>query len=212
MKQTKIISAVLFAAALVLAILTGILSFSARGKNPVLISRPEEARQTAETMLEAVGRGDFTQVGGCLLGNPSFGEFQEPEDPLEKLLWEAFLGSFSWEILGDCYGSQSGTALDISASYLDFDSVMKPLGEVTKTLLNHRIGQAEDLDEIYDENNEYREELVQEVLQEAVSQTIREKGTLTQTELTLYLTHDGSYWKVIPDEALLGAISGGTLG
>ena len=72
--------------------------------------------------------------------------------------------------------------------------------------------EARDLTRIYDENNEYREDFVMEVLTQAVTDAIREDGVVSSRELVLNLTYSQGQWRVQPEQGLLNALSGGIAG
>lgn len=94
---------------------------------------------------------------------------------------------------------------------MDVTSVTVNLKERSQTLLEQRVAEAVDVSEIYDENNEYREDFVMAVLRSAVEDALKEDARKMTVELTVKLSYqDGSWW-VVADEALLDAISGGIL-
>ena len=72
--------------------------------------------------------------------------------------------------------------------------------------------EARDLTRIYDENNEYREDFVMEVLTQAVNDAIREDGVVSSQELVLNLVYRQGQWQVQPEQKLLNALSGGIAG
>ena len=63
---------------------------------------------------------------------------------------------------------------------------------------------------VYDENGEYREAFAQSVLEEAARQVLDSADSAERT-VTLNLVYEGNQWWVVPDQALLSAISGGIL-
>ena len=69
--------------------------------------------------------------------------------------------------------------------------------------------EAEDVDQIYDENNEYRQDFVDAVVRDAMEQALKQDARYVETELTVNLAfHQGQWW-ILADEALMRAISGG---
>ena len=211
MNEHKILSGVLFGLAILLVLLTWILGFTARENSPVLVTQPREARQTVVTMLDAAGQGDLDTMSSCLAEGCSLGQQREPDSVVGKLLWKSYLDSFTYEILGDCYASDSGVALNVRVTYLDFDSVMEPMGKRTARLLTRRVGQAKKIEEVYDENNEYREDVVQDVLDEAMSQALEDEATQVTKEVAVHLTYENGQWRILPEPEILSAISGGTI-
>jgi hypothetical protein len=65
--------------------------------------------------------------------------------------------------------------------------------------------------EIYDENNEYREDFVMNVLYDATVAVLEENAKKQTCEVTVNLSYQDGNWWVVADEALLDAISGGIL-
>lgn len=178
---------------------------------PNLLTPPLEARGRAVAMLDAVCAEDFAGASEYLLGKPGLGVDREPADPVGALIWKAFTNSLSYELEGACFATDDGLAQKVVLTCLDIDSVTAQLRERSRALLEERVTEAEDTAEIYDENNEYREEFVMAVLFDAAEQAIREDAREMTVELTLKLSYQDGQWWVIADNALLNAISGGIL-
>lgn len=180
-------------------------------RNPQLLTLPTVARSQVITMMDAVCEGDYVQAGQCILGNPSLGVDREAADEVGVLIWDAFQDSLSYELVGECYTTEDGLAQNITVTSMDIESVTVQLRDRSQTLLEQRVAEAEDTSEIYDENNEYREDFVMDVLYDAAVQALDEDARSRTVELTIKLSYsDGSWW-VVSDEALLNAISGGIL-
>ena len=212
MKTNKIISGLLIFLSLVLAVMTILLCVFASQQKPVLISEPQGAASAAETLMEAVCRGDFETAAAAMEGNPDLGVDRDSADALGKLLWEEFLKTFSYEFKSRCYALNSGMARDLTVTYLDIDSVIRSLGDRTQQLLKQRVEEAETLSDIYDENQNYREELVQEALLQAAQEALKKDPAMVTEELTLRMVHENGKWWVVPDAALIHVISCGTAG
>ena len=90
-------------------------------------------------------------------------------------------------------------------------SLTENLRERAQTLLEQRIAQAEDTSEIYDENNEYREDFVMAALYDAAQEALEQDARTTSWELTLNLIYENGQWWIMPEPGLLVAISGGIL-
>ena len=71
--------------------------------------------------------------------------------------------------------------------------------------------EAERLDEVYDENLQYREDFVMDVLYDAAAAALEEDAQTVTTKLTLKMSYQGQKWWIIADRELLDAISGGIL-
>ena len=175
-----------------------------------MLEQPEAAIRWVTEMMEAVCEGDYDKAGTYLLGTPDLGVEEPPDNPVGAMLWDAFLDSTEFELVGQCYTTDMGVAQDISFTYLDTTSVTSQLRERAQALLNQRVEEAEDVSEIYDENNEYREAVVMEALQEAVQAALLEDAKTITVTVTVNLKYQDGQWWVIADNALLDALSGGT--
>lgn len=176
---------------------------------PVLLEPVEEAQNQAESLMEAVSTGDYETAGSLILGNPDLGADRLPEEEAGIMIWNAFVDSYTYELVGECYATDSGVAQDIRVSYLDIGSVTANLRQRSQALLEERIAQAEDIMDLYTEQNEFREDFVMAALRDAVKDAIREDAKLVSMELTLNLVYRDGTWVIVSDDALMKAISGG---
>ena len=210
----KILIWVLSAALLLAGIAAGALavhiSLQYRQEKPILLEQPEAAIAQVTGMMDAVCEGDYDNASTYLLGTPSLGVAEKPENIVGAMLWDAFLDSAEYQLTGDCYTTDVGVAQNISFTYLDTASVTANLRQRAEELLNRRVEEAEDVSEIYDENNDYKEEIVMEALQEAVEAALLEDAKTVTVTLTVNLKHQNGQWWVVVDNALLDAFSGGT--
>ena len=194
--------AVLFAASAVY------LAVQYRNADPVLLAAPEAAVQRAEDVMDALCDGDFLRAQTMLYGNPDLGVDREPADPVGAVLWDAYVDSLTYELVGPCYAADTGLVQQVKITGLELSSATEYLGPRARALLNEALEQAEDVSEIYDENNEYREDLVAEVMAEAARQALEADVRYSYRIVTLQLVYDDGQWWVAADEGLLGAISG----
>lgn len=176
---------------------------------PVLLAPVEEAEKRARELMDAVAQGDYATAEALILGNPKLGVDRNPSDAAGVMIWKAFVDSYQYEMVGDSFATDSGIAQKVKVSYLDIGSVTANLRQRSQTLLEERVAQAVDMDEIYDENNDYRESFVMAVLQDAVEDALNEDAKMTGTEFTLNLVYRDGRWVVASDSALMAAISGG---
>lgn len=208
----KKILSVLFAIVGLLAAATAVnLGLSNRNADPVLLEPPLEAEHQVVGLMEAVCRGDFDAASTYLLGQPGLGVDREATDKVGVLIWNAFCDSMSYELVGECYVTEDGLAQSAKLTCLDITSVTATLKERSQKLLEQRVEEAENLDDVYDENFQYREDFVMDVLYDAAVAALEEDAKMMTTELTLNLSYQGEKWMVIGDKDLLDAISGGIL-
>lgn len=178
---------------------------------PILLTPPDAARSKVIMLMNAVSDGDYAEASQTIYGTPDLGVDREAADEVGVLIWNAFQGSVTFELLGDCYTTEQGLAQDVSITCLDVTSVTENLKTRSQELLELRVEEAADVSDIYDENNEYREDFVMEVLRDAVMDALEEDAKTMTVELTVNLSYQDGKWWVVADEALLDAISGGML-
>ena len=212
MKALKVIASVLLAALGLSAAAAAVyLCTQFVGAKPMLLTPPDVARSKVIMLMNAVSEGDYEEASQSIYGTPSLGVDREAADEVGVMIWEAFRGSITYELQGDCYTTDQGLAQDVVISCMDVTSVTENLKERSQTLLEQRVTEAVDVSEIYDENNEYREEFVMAVLRDAVEDALEEDARRMTVELTVNLSYQDGKWWVVADEALLDAISGGIL-
>lgn len=174
-----------------------------------LLEVPSRAEDCCVEMMEALAAGDFAGASARMYGQPDLGVNAQPADAAGRLVWEAFTDSISYEFAGKCYALDSGIYVDATVTALEIPSVTENLSARAHTLLTARVEGAEDMSELYDEDNDFREELVEQVLQEALEQCLQEDARMVTRDVTLkMIQRDGAWW-VVPDQALLQTISGG---
>ena len=211
MKISKFFAAIFGMVGLVAAAMCIFLSVRFLNADPVMLDQPEAAAQQVELLMDAVSHNDFTAASALIYGNPDFGADREPEEEVGALIWDAFLSSISYEVDGELYATESGVAQNIVISALDISSVTKNLKERSTALLEARVAEAEDPHEVYDENNEYKESFVMQVLYDAAVDALKEDAVTVDQRVTVNMICEDGLWMIIGDSQLLSAISGGIL-
>lgn len=212
MKKAKYLFSFLLAAVgLVAAAAAIFLSMNYVDAKPMLLTPPDVARSKVIMLMNAVAEGNYEEASQTIYGTPSLGVDREAGDEVGVMIWDAFEGSVTYELKGDCYTTDQGLAQDLTVTCLDVTSVTANLKERSQKMLEQRVKEAEDVSEIYDENNDYREDFVMEVLHDAVRDALEEDAQMMTVDLTVKLSYQDGKWWVVADEALYNAISGGIL-
>ena len=208
----KIFGALLCLLGIGVAIFTVNIGLRNQDALPVLVETPVTARQRLEQVLDSVCSGDYDTAGTMIYGDLSFGVDSLPEDPVSLMFWNAFQESLSYTLEGELYTTREGLAQKVRVTGLDFSSVTATLRERSQHLLEQQVADAEDMSEIYDENNEYREELVMSVLYEAAQAALAEDAEYPEKEIIVNVIYRQGQWWIVADDALLDAVSGGIAG
>lgn len=194
--------------AAVLAAVVLTICVTRRDSKPLLLRSPQGAAECAQTVMDSVCAGDYAGVSRHLYGTPSLNGGSQGETAAARLIWDAFVSSLNCSAVGDCYADENGLARDYILSGLDIPSLIQGMKEAAPAVLEARLEGAENLEEIYDENGQYRVDFSQSVLEEAAGQAIA-AGSSVERGVTLRLVYEDGAWWVMPDQALLAAISGG---
>lgn len=177
---------------------------------PVQMAEPPAgAVQCAETLAGVIAQKNFAAVENCLYGQPDLGMDQTMEDPMVASVWSEFENSLSFSYQDACYTRETGIYRDATVTYLEVASVTENLQTRAHALLTRKVEAATDMAELYSENGEFRKDLVDQVLFEALDQAIREDARLVTAAVTVELVHRDGQWWAVPDAALLTALSGG---
>ena len=200
MKIRSGISAVFAMLAAMVAAASVFLVVTSRGRQPVLLYAPEEAKLCVEEMMEAICDGDFVSAAGWMYGSPDLGIAREPEDAVNKTFWNAFVSSLDYELVGQLYATDTGTAQDVKIISMELAAATQGME------------QAADASEIYDASNGYKDSFVESVITQAAQDALEEDTRYSYRIVTLQLVYSGDQWWVMPNRELLNAISGGTAG
>lgn len=176
--------------------------------DPVILKTPVRAEELAEAFLSAVCAGDYEKASERLYGTPDLGKPLKDGSMAVSLMWESFLDSFTYDPLGECYPAGSGVAIDATIRFLDIPDAMGRLETCARELLEKRTLAAETSQEIYDENNEYRQEVISQVLQDAVARTLEKNAQRRERTVSLRLVYEGEQWWILPEAELLRVLAG----
>lgn len=169
---------------------------------------PQGAQACSDAFAQKVDAGDLTAAAQLMYGQPDLGAEGVSSDPESDLIWKAFLESISFEFTGKCYAVENGFARNASVSMLDVSSVTGKLADRVQALVNQKIASAETLSDVYDEDGNFREELAQQILTAALQQCLSQDAQMVAREVTVKLVNRDGAWWVVPDQALLQALSG----
>lgn len=189
-----------------------ILTIIYQNAKPMLLCGTEEAAGQVCILMDAVCSGDFARAEELLYGNPKLGLDREPEDRVGALIWQAYISSLDYQLSGDVYATDTGIAQDVKIISMEIPTAVEQLGSRARELLQEKMEAAEDVTELYDENNEYREDLVEDILEEAVRQALEEDVRYSYRIVPLQMVYAQGRWQVVADQAFLQAISGGIAG
>lgn len=178
--------------------------------SPALLVDSAAVNATAEYTLGCFRGGDYEALEAQLYGNPDLGTYPEDANTPEGMIWKAYRESLNYQVLGECFPSGNGLALTLRVQHLDIPAVTQSLQDMVPELLEQTAAE-KDKTEVYDENRQYREAFLAEVLAAATAQSLSGDQPVTEREITLELLRSEGCWKILPTDTLHQLLSGFTL-
>lgn len=188
---------------------TVFLCLQSLNQEPVLLKTPIAATTQVESLMRAICKDDYAAASELIYGNPDLGANLESEDAITSTIWDAFISSIEYEMVGDCYATNSGVAQNVHLKYLDIVAATEALQIRARNLLEQRINEADDMEDIYDENNEFRQDFLDAIVVDAVRETVAQDAQYLEADLTVNLAFTDGKWWIVADDALVNFISGG---
>lgn len=180
--RNRIVAVLLLAAVLATICLGG----CSVKREPDWLSEPELLRTPIRLMLDSVSTGDYAAAGKQMQNQPDL-DFYCPENAIGKACWDAFIGSIRYELVGEGYACGDGAAHKIRVTCLDLSAISESLPERVSALLEAKMAACGDISEVYDENREYRQELIDELTLEAIEAILTEEAKSITVELEVKL-------------------------
>lgn len=212
MRVSKVFSFLFGILGTALMLLTVFLALTNLNSGVRMTQAPKAAQECTEDLMKALADGEYIGAEQMLYGDTTLGAPREAATEEGKLVWRAFLDSVEYTFDGDCYGGGSGICRDVTITTMDIASISQPLQQRAKALLDQRIADAKEVNNmnlVYEEDGSLKQEILDSVVSTAISQTVAEDAaTLTYT-VTLELVNEDGTWQVVPSPELLKAVSGG---
>ena len=207
MKIARFFAAIFAVIGMLLMVGTAGLCFAGVNANVRVLETPKEAIACADALVRALDEGDLSAAAQLMYGQPDLGVKEEPSDPVSEQLWEKYREEMACASANKLYLKGSDFMRDVTITVLDVSSITGSVPARAKVLLEQQVAAATDMNQLYDAENNFRTELVDQVMQQALEQAIREDGrTVTVTGAVKVINRDGQWWAV-PDQALLNALN-----
>ena len=206
MKKRRALAGLMGALAAVGAVLTLQLGLTAPGKETAVLKMDPRVMEQAQGFLENLSTLDLEGASAYILGCPKLTAGQKGEGP-EKLLWERYWQGLSCSAEGGPYAKDGNLAVDVRVSYPDIAAMTQQAGILAEQLLQQRVDQAESVSEVYDGQG-YRQEILDEVLLQAVETAAEQVTQTRERNVVLELTYEAGNWWVVPGNELRDLLSG----
>jgi len=209
MKIAKFFAVIFAVLGFVLMLGTAVVCFASMDGAVKVKKTPDGAVACADALVQALDEGNLSQAAKLMYGQPDFGAEGVPSDARSAMLWEKYQQDMACESASKLYLKDADFVRDITLTVLDTASIIDAVPARAKVLLEQKVAQAQDMAELYDAENNFRADLVDRVMQQALEQAIQENAQYITCQATVkFICRDGQWWAV-PDTALLNALSGG---
>ena len=208
MKIAKFFSVIFAVVGVLLLAGSFVLCLTSRNDQVHVLEVPQGAISCSDAFADALDQGDLTAGAELMYGQPDLGIGKEFSDPDSARVWDAFLEQMSFSFTGKCYVVDGGFARDASIGVMDIAAVTQKMPERTQQLISQKIAAAAKLEDIYDEEGHFHQKLAEEILQEALQQSLTQDVQMIYRDVTVKLVNRDGAWWVVPDQTLLQAISG----
>ena len=209
MKIARFIGVLFGILGVVLLVGTAVLCFLSLDATAEVAQLPQAGLDCAQEVMDALGSGDWEKAAARMYGQPDLGVSGAPESPEAQKLWQAFQKSLTYEFIGPCYATDTGFARSALVSALKVSSVTDKVSTYAREMLNERIAAATEMGELYDENGDFRADLMEKIMTLALDKALAQDGEMEEVDVTLELVYRDGAWWAVPDQALLKLLTGG---
>ena len=198
-------SAVLTAAALLLAV-------NAPSLKSMAAAPKENPQETVINFFDALSRQDYREAYSYLDNYSTLGLENTANTVQAQLLYDALRGSYSYSLYGSCTREGLTAHQQILLRSLDLKALSADLkGAVNRAMENETQGKRES--ELVDENGDYLSTVTGAAYSAAIESLLNTGERYTATSgLELELRYENGAWRIVVDQKLLAALSGGAYG
>ena len=198
-------AAVLTAAALLLAV-------NAPSLKSMAAAPKENPQETVINFFDALSRQDYREAYSYLDNYSSLGLENTANTVQAQLLYDALRGSYSYSLYGSCTREGLTAHQQILLRSLDLKALSADLkGAVNRAMESETQGKRES--ELVDENGDYLSTVTGAAYSAAIESLLNTGERYTATSgLELELRYENGAWRIVVDQKLLAALSGGAYG
>ena len=173
---------------------------------------PGGPTERLEVFFGALEEKDFPAAYACLSNYSTLGLENAPEDDIAALFWKAQQDVWDFEILPG--HEMNGTKLTkhVRVTCLDAAAISALIGEDVQDRLAAVVEEATAESDVYDENGDYKAEILETALHEAAAEAIKTAPSHTYTrEIVMHLEYADGQWLIAADNNLLSALTSGAV-
>lgn len=180
------------------------------GSAPVACFGTAAPRRAVVSFFDSLCSGNFAAADQYICDYSGLGLNGSPQSAFEQKVFQVLQKSYSYELVGDIRLSDKtdGYIQTVRFTHIDIDALSSKINGVAQSNL---VSMTENLSksEIYGDDDEYRPEIVENVLEAALEQIIADAERLYVTEtLEIELRNTSSKWRIVVSDKLADSILG----
>ena len=207
MRKRRILAAFFGMLAAAGAAATLMLALTARDRETVVLKEDPRVMACAQSFLDELCAMDLEGASAELLGEPKL-TMVPPETDVEKILWDRYWTGLEGRLEGQPYAQGSFLTVNARITYPDVGAVIQRMGALAQEQLRQMVEQAQSVFEVYDETGSYRQDVLDEVLLQALWAASEQTTAVCEKSIALRLAYDGEDWKIVPGRELRDLLSG----
>ena len=169
MRQKSLVPALLGGLGGALAAVALTICLTQRDAEPIILGYPQGAEDCVSAMMAELCSGNYSGASQYLYGQPDLGSGASADSEAAMQLWNSFTSSLHYTADAPCTASDSGVCQQVTITGLDMNRVLEDMAAEAPELLERKIALSDSMDDVYDENHEYRPGFVDSVLYQAAN-------------------------------------------
>ena len=208
MKIARFFAVIFAVLGTVLMLGSAILCFASLDSAAKVTETPDGAIACADELIRAIDAGNLEKAAQLMYGQPDLGTEGVPSDAATALIWDKFRVDLACVSASKLYLQNSDFLRDIQVTVLDVTSITEGIQPRAKALLEQKVAQAENMEELYDAENNFRRELIDQVMNQALAEAMERDARYVTVDATVKMIFRDGQWWAVPDAQLLAALSG----
>lgn len=176
--------------------------------SPAVLADTNAVKDAADQVMSCAAAGDYEGLESLLYGASQLGEAPETDESAQGMIWKAYLDSIEYSFPESAYAVDTKMVLDVCITCLDISSVTDALQDIAPGLMAEKAAQITDANVVYDENHNYRDDFLAEVMAQSASQALSGNTQTIEKTITLQFVRSDDTWQVLPTQELLQFLSG----
>ncbi len=183
------------------------LIFVSFSKGTVWVKTSGNPREVTDAFFSSIIEGSYEEAYRYLDNYNDLGLGCLREEYPEY--YDTLTSGYEYNISEECFiDGLNATQRVVFYSY-DFNNLDECISENIETILAKKV-ETLPADELYEDDGEYKSELIDEVYDEALEKALKEDCGKIEYDIDIALKYTGDDWKIIVDDVFLNALSGGT--